>query len=353
VRLQAKSLRRIAAAAPAVLAFVLVLAITVALATALSGCTHKRRIWIYTSIYKEVIAEMKPELEKAMPDVEIRWFQGGSENVSARINTELVAGRTQADLVLTSDPFWYLELKKSGKLLAYDSPAAREVPAQFVDPDHAFAAVRIPMMVMGYNPEAFPVQGRALPSSWKDLASPRFKDQLSMGSPLESGTSFTAVALLSQAPGLGWDWFKELRKLELTAAGGNSSVINRMETRERPVGVVLLENILKARKKGSPVQAIYPSDGSIPIPSPIAILADSRNPELAKKVYDWFFTVSAQNAIVHAGMYSPLAKIASPVGAKPWSELSKQMMPWSPKILSELYEKREEIKSKFSETVIH
>jgi ABC-type glycerol-3-phosphate transport system substrate-binding protein len=65
-----------------------------------SGCTSKNRVWIYTSMYKEVIAEMKPQLERALPDIEVRWYQGGSENVAARINTELFAGRTQADLIL-------------------------------------------------------------------------------------------------------------------------------------------------------------------------------------------------------------------------------------------------------------
>ena len=57
---------------------------------------------------------------------------------------------------------------------------------------------------------------------------------------------------------------------------GNVSVITRIETRERPVGVVLLENILKAQAKGSPVKAIYPTDGGIPVPSPIARSAISR-----------------------------------------------------------------------------
>jgi iron(III) transport system substrate-binding protein len=314
----------------------------------LTACHHKKRIWIYTSIYKEVIAEMKPELDKAMPDdVEVRWFQGGSENVAARISMEMAAGRTQADLILTSDPFWYLELIKTGKLLAYDSPVARLVPAQFQDPDHAFVTVRMPVMAIGYNPEAVRLEDS--PHSWKDLTQARWKGKLSMGSPLESGTSFTATALLSRM--FGWEYFTDLRKQELVAAGGNSSVITRIETRERPVGVVLLENILKARKKGSPVQAVYPDEGLIPVPSPIAIAADTRNPELAKKAYDWFFSAAAQKAIVHGSMYSPVGGMPSPEGARPWAEVSPHFFKWSPEILNELYEKRESVKTRFSEVV--
>jgi iron(III) transport system substrate-binding protein len=308
-----------------------------------SGCTHKNRVWIYTSMYKEVVAEMKPELERALPGIEVRWYQGGSETVAARINTELVAGRTQADLVLTSDPFWYEELKKSGKLQAYDSPAARAVPAQYADPEHYFTTVRMCLMVIGYNPDA-----AQAPLGWVDLKNPRYSGHLSMGSPVESGTMFTATAMLERA--FGWEWFAALRRGDLIAAGGNGSVINRIETRERPVGMVLLENILKARKKGSPIHAVYPAEGAIAVPSPIALTSDSRNPELARKVYDWFFSREAQTAIVRGSMYSPLPDMPAPEGARPWAQVP--LMKWDAQVLGELYSQRDGIKTKFQEAVI-
>lgn len=309
-----------------------------------SGCTHKNQVWIYTSMYKEVVAEMKPELERALPGIEVRWYQGGSETVAARINTELVAGRTQADLVLTSDPFWYNELKKAGKLQAYNSPAARTVPAQYADPEHFFTTVRLCLMVLGYNPEAVDVA----PLGWADLKNARFSGHISMGSPVESGTTFTATAMLVRV--FGWEWFTELRRGDLIAAGGNGSVINRIETHERPVGMVLLENILKAAKKGSPIRAVYPVEGAIAVPSPIALLADSRNPELARKVYDWFFTREAQTAIVRGSMYSPVPGMPTPEGARAWAQVP--LMKWDAQVLEALYSQREQIKNKFQEAVI-
>jgi iron(III) transport system substrate-binding protein len=323
------------------------------LAAGASGCHSSREVWVYTSMYKEVIAEMKPLLARDLPGIEVRFFQGGSENVAARVSTEMFAGRTQADLILTSDPFWYLELKKAGKLQAYDSPAAREVPARYADPDHFFTTVRICLMVIGYNPQALGHQAEppaGAPKTFRELADARFVERVSMASPIESGTTFTAVAQLARA--FGWDWFAGLRRGELIAAGGNGSVINRMETRERPVGVVLLENILKARAKGSPVRAVYPRDGAIVIPSPIALTRDSRHPELARRVYDWFFGDAAQNAIVHGAMYSPIARIAPPAGAEPWAQVERHLMPWDAKTLEEIYRQREAIKSRFAEVAL-
>jgi iron(III) transport system substrate-binding protein len=317
---------------------------------ALSSCTPaKPTLWIYTSIYKEVIVELDPALQAALPGVRIEWYQGGSETIASKVNAELAAGRAKADLILTSDPFWYLELKKTGRLLPYESSAAKDIAANFRDPEHAFVEARLPVMVIAYNSQA--MSEAEAPKSWKDLTQDRWKKKVAMPSPLESGTAFTTVALLSQK--YGWEFFAELRKQDILAAGGNSSVITRIETRERPVGVVLLENVLKAWSKGSPVRPIYPEDGAIPITSPIAILKDTRQPELAKKAYDWFYSADAQNALVKSGMYSRVQGITAPVHAKPLSELAPKMLPWSPSVLEALYAQREEIKAKFSKAVLH
>ncbi len=314
-----------------------------------ASCSRKPRVWIYASMYKEVIAEMKPLLEKAMPPgVEIMWFQGGSENIASKVNAELAAGRTRADIILTSDPFWYFELKEQGMLLPYECAGAAAVPAYFNDPDRHFSGVRLPVMVMAYNAKL--VDEQDAPGSWKDLLGPRYKGKVSMPNPLESGSAFTAVAMLERA--YGWDFFRALRDQDIIVAGGNSSVITRMETGERPFGIVLLENVLKARRKGSPVKPVYPSDGTIPVISPIAIMKDSRRPELAKKICDWFFTEEAQRAIVAGFMYSPVKKMPSPEGGRSFDDLEKELMPWSLEIQRDIFGRRQEIKNTFTELVL-
>lgn len=333
-------------------ALLLALLISIAFLTgSMTACTRSggKQVWIYTSIYKEVIEEMKGPLQKAVPEADIQWFQGGSENVASKLSAELAAGHAKADLILTSDPFWYLELKSAGKLLpVHGAVATQGTPAAFADPDGAFTGVRLPVILIGYNESA--IAASEAPKSWKDLLDPKWKGKIAMPSPLESGTAFTAVALLSK--NLGWEYFQALQKQDVLAAGGNSSVITRIETKERPIGIVLLENILKAREKGSPVQAVYPSDGAIPVNSPIAILKDTRNPELARKVHDWFFSDEAQKAMVKSGMYSLIPGIPSHPGARPWKEVQGQLLRWSPEIAAELFSKREEIKTRFAETVL-
>src|SRR5687768_16152764 len=122
-------------------------------ATACGGGSGTLRptVTIYTSIYENVIASLDPVLRAAFPDIDVKFFQRGSEDVAARLNSEIVAGKVGADLVMTSDPFWYQELKEAGHLLNYRATRSTEIPADLNDPDGAFATVRMPVMVMAAN----------------------------------------------------------------------------------------------------------------------------------------------------------------------------------------------------------
>jgi iron(III) transport system substrate-binding protein len=301
-------------------------------------------ILIYTSIYPEVIATIEPELEARFPGVRFRWYQKGSEQVAVRLNAELEAGGTDCDLLLTSDPFYYAQLRDAGQLLAHETDATRHVPEGLKDPRHHFATVRIPVMVLG-------VGGAGGAASFHDLTDVSLTGRVTMGDPLKSGTNFTTVAALSRK--YGWTFFEALRRQDLMAAGGNSAVLRRLESGERTVGVILLENLLSAMPEDAgasyPIEIVFPADGAIPIPSPIAILRHTAEPELARQVFDAFFSAEIQAAIVQGDMYSPLPSQAPPDGAPPLDEL--ELFPWSNEFVEDVRSRRTEIKQRWREVM--
>jgi len=316
-----------------------------------SGCTKKKdgpTLWIYTSLYNPVVQDLGQQLSRKFPGVDFRWYQSGSENVAAKVNSEILSGKTQADLLLTSDPFWYEDLKQQNRLMAYTSPAAAGVPANLRDPAGFYATVRMPVMVIAYNREAIP-EAEA-PKSFADLAHARFRDKVAMPNPLESGTSFTTVAMLSRK--LGWDYMGKLRANGVLCAGGNTAVMSRLETKERPVGIVLLENVLQARKTNPKIVAAYPSEGAVLIPSPVAITATTSQPELSRQVYDFLLSREAQEAVVRGNMYSVMPGVADPEGAQPWAQMFKSSQGWSAAVLAEIRAGRDEIKRKFAKLVL-
>jgi iron(III) transport system substrate-binding protein len=315
----------------------------------LTGCSRRKEIWIYTSLPKDVIAEMVEPLQAAVQGADVKWYQSASDMVASRLTSEAEAGNMKADLVLTTDPLWYVEQKRKGRLLSYDSPAARDLPAEYRDADRAFAAMRLSVMVMGYNSTM--IKPAEVPERWKDLIGAKGEGKVSMATPLDSPQTFVALSMLSKL--FGWDYFASLRKGRMVAEGTQSSVLTRIESGERPIGILPLESALRASAHNRSIKVSYPQDGAVLVPGLIAILKDTGDPEIAQRVYDWFFSSEGQKAVIRGGFYSPLSKSATPEGARPWAELQPSLAPWTTNTLIEMLSTRDQVRARFSEVVLH
>ncbi|HWG84452.1 MAG TPA: ABC transporter substrate-binding protein [Deinococcales bacterium] len=321
------------------------LALTVAASGALAQIPDARgEIWIYTSMYQYVIDKLQPELRKQFPNLKVNWYTAGSETVAARITAEQEAGKLQADLAMTSDPFWYEQQARAGNFIKYPSLSHRRVPAALRDTEGYWTTVRIPVMVIAYNKNL--IKEDDAPKGFKDLADAKWKGKLTMPSPLESGTAFTLVAALSDK--YGWDYFSSLKANGITAAGGNGATLRRIASGEFQVGPVLEENIFQAMDTGTTnIGIVYPNDGAVPVPSPIAIFKTSKNQAAAKYVYDWLLSAKAQAFIVNPGqMHAPLeskAPVSKTAKSQPYNSLN--LFPWDYNFVKKIATSRDAIKN--------
>jgi iron(III) transport system substrate-binding protein len=226
-------------------------------------------VWIYTSIYQPVVDAIDPQIRARFPGLDPKWYQAGSEKVAQRIEAEWDAGGSKACLVLTSDPFWYVDAAGDGRFASHLPPNVLHMDRSLLDADGRWTVSRISLVVLARNRDLVPETDA--PRRIADLADPKWRDRASMPDPLASGTAFTSLAFLLEDG--GWDGFDALRRNGFVAAGGNSAVLSRIETGERPVGMILLENLLAAADKGSPAVPIFPEDGAIAVPGPIALTA--------------------------------------------------------------------------------
>jgi iron(III) transport system substrate-binding protein len=314
------------------------------------GCsnkTEKEKVWIYTSLYKDTVTDLKAQMEKDFPNIDVQIYQAGSEEVAAKVQAEALAGKIQADILISSDRFWYEDMAAKGTLLSYKPAGTEKVEEHFKNPQGFYTAVSLPVMVMAYNSEA--VNEKDIPKTFGELKDPKWKDKVSSGSPLASGTSFTTVAFLSKK--YGWDYFSALRKNNYIAEGGNSGVIRRLQSKERPVGIVLLENLLRLTESDPRIKVIVPADGAVMQANVLAVVKKDGEQSAAKKIADWMFAKSGQEAMVKSFMYATMPGYADPKGAPALSELLKNAQPWSPEFIAETMKSREEIKNQFSKIV--
>lgn len=315
----------------------------------LSACQDSvdpnKEVWIYTSMYKDTVADMNAQLEKKFPGVKFNWYQAGSEEIAARGNGEIMAGGIRADLLISSDRFWYEELKQTKYLEVYRPQGSEQVPAGLKDSAGYYTAISIPVMVLTYHKEAVPVP----PKSFREVAEPQWNKKFTTGSPLASGTNFTTMAALQSK--YGWEYFQKLRDNGTIFQGGNSAVIRRVQTLERPVGWVLLEDLLRLQGKDDRLGIIFPEDGVVTHANIMAITKKNTDRTMVKKVADWMLSPEGQAAVTRSYMYSPLPGFPAPKGAPEYQQLMKSAFQWTPEFLKSVTDQRIEIKDRFMEII--
>ena len=300
-----------------------------------------KEIWIYTSMYKDTVADLNEKLSRAFPGVEFHWYQAGSEEIAARANGEIMAGGIRADILISSDRFWYEELGRADMLHPYKNSHFAEVPDLLKNKEGKYTAVALPMMVLTYYKETI----KNPPKTFLEMGEPQWKDKFTTGSPLSSGTNFTTMAMLQK--NYGWKYFENLRKNGTISQGGNSAVIRRVQTLERPVGWVLLEDLLRLQGKDERLGIVYPDDGVVTQANILAITKRDPNRALAEKVAEWFFSQEGQSAMTRSYMYSPLPDFPAPKGAPELKAL--KTFEWSDEFLQKTTDERTDIKDKYME----
>lgn len=326
----------------------LILMLSAALLVA--GCTkkdEKTKVWVYTSLYKDTIADIQPKLAAQFPEIDVQFYQAGSEEVAAKVQAEALAGKIQADVLISSDRFWYEDLAAKGTLVSYKPAQTDKVADFFKHPEGFYSTLSFPVMVIAYNSEA--VKEADAPKTFKELADAKWKDKVSAGSPLASGTNFTTVAFLAKK--YGWDYFSSLRKNNLIAEGGNSGVVRRLQSKERPVGIVLMENVLRLTSTDARIKFVIPNDGVVIQSNVLALVKKEGSSDAAKKVADWMFSSEGQQAMARSFMYPAVAGEKAPEGAPEFAKLQATAQVWSRDFIGETLKSRDQIKDQFAKII--
>jgi len=318
---------------------------------ALSDREPSGRIVIYTSIYRDVIESLDGALKSQFPNASVEFVYGGTGQIQSKIATERAAGRLGCDILLVAEPSYSLELKKGGMLHPFTSEVADVLAFDF-DESGYWYPVRISNMVLAFNPEKY--DRNSLPNSFYDFANaPSVRGAIAMSNPLISGTTKAAITALLDRYGYGF--FESLGRQNVAIESG-ALALSRLESGEHKMIMVLEESVLRKRQEEkSKLEVIFPTDGTIIIPSTIMIVAEqwsaNRNIRSAEMVADWFLGSEGQSAIVEGWMHSVRRNFPSdPFGSIPINHIMGNSMPFS---WEKSFRDREEILFKFEELVIH
>jgi iron(III) transport system substrate-binding protein len=165
-------------------------------------------------------------------------------------------------------------------------------------------------MIIGYNTSV-----STPPKKWTDLLKPEYGGKLGFPSPLRSGAAEAAVKTLADK--YGWKYFEDFKANRGVQIANNSMVRDMLATGELTVGVLLDYMVRGAKADGSPMDYVWPDDGAVFIPSPIAVFNTSKNQEAAKVFVDYVISQEGQKTMVEVGDFIPVRADVEPPAATP------------------------------------
>ncbi len=337
------------------LAFVLTLLLAVSFGFSALAVNEdiEGKVVIYTSMYQFVIDQMKEDLQKEFPNLEVEFFYAGTGSLQTKLAGEMGEdhkGILNCDMMLVAEPAYSLELKEYGYLEQMEVEDPDKLLRFEYDPEGYWYPVRVCNMVLAYNPDM--VKEDELPKTFKEFAEdPSLKGKISMSNPLTSGTAMAAIAALSDK--YGYDYFTALGKNEVMIESG-SSALAKLQTGECKVIMILEESVLKIRnEENSSLTCLYPEDGVVLIPSTVMTVKENKsanaNIEACQALTDWLLSEPGQKAIIAGYMHGVLTSIDdTPVGSIALDKLISNNIPvdWE-----RCYKERDEIRARFQEAV--
>lgn len=298
-------------------------------------------VW-YTSLALVTAEKVAKTFEAAYPGIKVEVHRTGSQRVLQRLMQELGANIKNADVVHTSDAGHFVLLKEKKLLMQYTPAGVDKFPAGFKDRDGYHYGLRATLTVIAYNPKL--VSAAEAPRTWKDLLDPKWKGKLVTAHPGYSGLIATHVLALANLH--GWEYFKQLAQNKLMLVQSAVDPAGIVASGERPVAVNGGDyTFYQSKKKGNPIEIVYPKEGVPLIVSPSAITSFAPHPNAAKLFTDFTFSREVQQMLADSqGLYTGHPEVTYPADKPKLSEL--KLLPADP---DELEKRSEEIKKRFVE----
>lgn len=299
----------------------------------------KGEVTLYTSQPEQDVQALIEAFNQKQPDVKVNVFRSGTEEVVSKILAEKKAGAVKADLLLVADAATFEALKSENLLMSYESPELKGINSDYYDAEHTYTGTKIISTGIVINTDMV----KKAPAGYKDLTDAAYKDNLIMPSPLYSGAAAYNLGVLVRTDGIGWDFYKALKANGVSVQQGNGAVEKAVLAGQKSCGIVVDYLPLRDKAKGSPVEFIYPSEGSLSVTEPIGIVSGTPNEAQAKAFVDFILSDDGQTTTSVIG-YTPIKSgIKAPEGFKSVDEIKNLTYD-----ISELVKTRDGDKEEFS-----
>ncbi len=253
------------------------------------------KVELITMSSGEVITRLRAEAANPQTDI---WFGGGSDA--------------------------FIQAKDEGIIQAYESPNSNRVDSAFKDADGYWTGVSLVVVGLLVNNDRLNSEGLEMPETWADLADPQYNGELMASDPNKSGTAYTTVSGILQSLGEvdGWEFldgmYENIPYLEQSGSAPATKAIQG----EFAIGIVPDPHNSIINNPNANLSAVFPSDGVLAWPSPVAIVTGAKHPGNAKKFIDWCLSERGQQVLMEASPRVPTTDVTPLEGVPSLSDLN-------------------------------
>ncbi|MDD4160017.1 MAG: putative 2-aminoethylphosphonate ABC transporter substrate-binding protein [Synergistaceae bacterium] len=296
-----------------------------------------KELIVYTALENEQIGKYLESFKAQNKDTDVKIVRDSTGIITAKLLAE--GSKTPADVVWGTAASSLLVLEERGMIQPYAPKGLERVEKMLKDKANPPAWVGIDAWECAIVVNTAEAKAKNLPQikSYKDLLKPEFKGQIVMSNPNSSGTGFLAVAGLIHLMGekKAFEYLDKLHQNIAMYTHSGSAPAKKAAAGEFAVGISYGYAGVNQKKKGAPVEVIFPAEGSgWDVEANALIKKKNIKPE-AKKFLDWAISDEAINAL--KGDYAITAvkidnKIPEGYSKDPLSQLIKKNdLRWSAK----------------------
>jgi iron(III) transport system substrate-binding protein len=282
------------------------LAAAAAIGLTMQATEAAEELTLYCSPQIEWCQVMVEEFQKAT-GIEVAMTRKSSGETFAQIKAEAQNPKGDVWWGGTGDP--HLQAAEEGLTEEYQSPMLSELRdwaiSQAKASGNRTGGIYAGALGIGYNKELLEEKGLPAPACWKDLADPVYKGEIQIANPNSSGTAYTTLATLVQIFGEA-EAFELLKAIhanvnQYTKSG--SAPIKAAARGETTIGITFMHDMVTQVVEGFPIEIVSPCEGTGYEIGSMSIIKGARNPESARKWYDWALTADAQELAAKAQAY--------------------------------------------------
>jgi iron(III) transport system substrate-binding protein len=278
--------------------FAFAASLAVAAFTGSSAAQAQGNLVLYCTVQEEWCRVMVTGFERET-GIKVAMTRKSSGEFYAQLKAEASNPRGDVWWGGTGDP--HLQAAEEGLTQEYESPMNKELNdwaiRQWNDSKKRTIGVYAGALGYSYNTEFMKKKGGAEPKCWSDLLDAKYKDDVQVADPNASGTSYTMLATVVQLMGedKGFDYLKKLHKNINQYTKSGAAPAKAASLGESLIGITFQHDAVVMAVQGAPVKIVSPCEGTGYEIGSMSLVKGARNPESAKKWYDWALTKQAQS----------------------------------------------------------